>query len=220
MSQFVSHMSQPIACGVSFKPKLQSRFHQSLFKGTWHKRPRERDQRLRFETYKNDTPDAVGCVWVSTLYIYIVNVYIHCRHCIHTSLSRFVSTIYLHECTANPTWGDIFAFCFKAQSSKLGRLFSLKRGKRDVRAWSFELSKMSPQVGLAVHVHKRPIDCLCCRSLFIKETYKRDLLTVSHVISHVTCDKRIWDKCVYMYVYTHIYMYTHLSQPTNVFRVT
>jgi len=39
----------------------------------------------------------------------------------------------------------------KAQSSKLERLFSLKRGKRDVRALSFELSKMSPQVGLAVH---------------------------------------------------------------------
>jgi len=38
----------------------------------------------------------------------------------------------------------------KAQSSKLERLFSLKRGKRDVRALSFELSKMSPQGGLAV----------------------------------------------------------------------
>ena len=54
--------------------------------------------------------------------------------------------------TANPTDGDIFECCFKAQSSKLERLFSLKRGKRDVRALSFELSKMSPQVGLAVHV--------------------------------------------------------------------
>ena len=55
--------------------------------------------------------------------------------------------------TANPTWGDIFECCFKAQSSKLERLFSLKRGKRDVRALNFELSKMSPQVGLAVHIH-------------------------------------------------------------------
>jgi len=52
--------------------------------------------------------------------------------------------------TANPTWGDIFECCFKAQSSKLERLFSLKRGKRDVRALSFELSKMTPHVGLAV----------------------------------------------------------------------
>ena len=55
--------------------------------------------------------------------------------------------------TANPTWGDIFECCFKVQSSKLQRLFSLKRGKRDVRALSFELSKMSPQVGLAVLHH-------------------------------------------------------------------
>jgi len=38
----------------------------------------------------------------------------------------------------------------KAQSSKLESIFSLKRGKRDVRALSFELSKMSPQVGLAL----------------------------------------------------------------------
>jgi len=36
------------------------------------------------------------------------------------------------------------------QSSKLERLFLLKRGKRDVRALSSELSKMTPQVGLAV----------------------------------------------------------------------
>jgi len=52
--------------------------------------------------------------------------------------------------TDYPTWGDIFECCFKAQSSKLERLFSLKRGKRDVRALSFELSKMTPQVELAV----------------------------------------------------------------------
>ena len=45
--------------------------------------------------------------------------------------------------TANPTWGDVFDCCFKARSSKLEGLFSLKRGKRDVRALSFELSKMS-----------------------------------------------------------------------------
>jgi len=37
-------------------------------------------------------------------------------------------------CTADPTWVDIFECCFKAQSLKLERLFSLKRGKRDVRA--------------------------------------------------------------------------------------
>jgi len=55
-----------------------------------------------------------------------------------------------HQSTANPTWGDIFESCFKAQSSKLESLFSLKRGKREFRALSLELSKMSPQVGLAV----------------------------------------------------------------------
>jgi len=36
----------------------------------------------------------------------------------------------------------------KVQSSK--RLFSLKHGKRNVRALSLELSKMTPQVGLVV----------------------------------------------------------------------
>jgi len=41
--------------------------------------------------------------------------------------------------TANPTWGDIFERSFKAQSSKLERLFSLKRGKGGIRALSFEL---------------------------------------------------------------------------------
>ena len=46
--------------------------------------------------------------------------------------------------------GDIFECCFKAKSSELERLFSLKRGKRDVEVLSFELSKMSHQVGLAV----------------------------------------------------------------------
>jgi len=59
--------------------------------------------------------------------------------------------------TADRTWGDILERCFKAQSSKLERLFChgsvkrdvrVNRGKRDVRALSFELSKMSPQVGL------------------------------------------------------------------------
>ena len=58
---------------------------------------------------------------------------------------------YMNRDTASPTWGDIFERCFKAQSSKLERLFSLNRGKRDVRALSFELSKMTPQVGLAVY---------------------------------------------------------------------
>jgi len=72
---------------------------------------------------------------------------------IHIDIHRYIdpSVIDTHG-TANPTWGDIFECCFNSQRSKLERLFSLKRGKRDVRALSFELSKMSPQVGLAVHI--------------------------------------------------------------------
>jgi len=42
--------------------------------------------------------------------------------------------------TANRTWGDIFESSFKAQSSKLQPLFSLKRGQRDVRILSVDLS--------------------------------------------------------------------------------
>ena len=40
---------QPIAFGVSFNHNLQSQSHWSLFNGTWQKRPRELDSRLRFE---------------------------------------------------------------------------------------------------------------------------------------------------------------------------
>jgi len=40
---------QPIAFGVSFKLNLQSQSPWSLFNGTWQKRPRELDYRLRFE---------------------------------------------------------------------------------------------------------------------------------------------------------------------------
>jgi len=64
-----------------------------------------------------------------------------------------------YNSTANPTWGDIFERCFKAQSSKLESLFSTKRCKRDLRALSFEPSKMTPQEGtgtlpdyLVIHV--------------------------------------------------------------------
>ena len=39
---------------------------------------------------------------------------------------------------------------FQSSKLKARTSLSLRRGKRDVRALSFELSKMSPQVGLAV----------------------------------------------------------------------
>jgi len=69
---------------------------------------------------------------------------------IHLDTTDFASAKCVWINTTNPTLGNIFEWCFKAQSSKFERLFSLKRGKRDVRALSFELSKMSPRVGLAV----------------------------------------------------------------------
>jgi len=67
-----------------------------------------------------------------------------------------------NEFTGNPTWSDIFECCFKAQSSKLERLFSLKRGKRDVQALSSKLSKMSPQV--AVHMYHTKSVCTRMRT--------------------------------------------------------
>ena len=82
------------------------------------------------------------------------NAHLHAHT--HTGVHNRTIHAYTHTLcayitgTANPTWGDIFEWCFKAQSSKLESLFSLKRGKRDVRTLSFELSKMSPQLGLAV----------------------------------------------------------------------
>jgi len=42
-------MVQPIASGVSFNLNRQSQCHWSLFNGTWQKRLRELDDRLRFE---------------------------------------------------------------------------------------------------------------------------------------------------------------------------
>jgi len=43
-------------------------------------------------------------------------------------------------CTANLTWGDILKCRFKAESSKLERLFCHVSVERDVRALSFQLS--------------------------------------------------------------------------------
>jgi len=88
--------------------------------------------------------------------------------------------------TANPTWGDIFECCLKTQSSKLEHLFSLKCGKRDVRALSLEISKMSSQVGLTIQPSFQfqwdilperlwgsclSIDLVCCGNIW-KETHK------------------------------------------------
>jgi len=40
---------QPIAFGMSFNLHLQSQYHWSIFNGTWQKRPRELEHRLRFK---------------------------------------------------------------------------------------------------------------------------------------------------------------------------
>jgi len=66
-----------------------------------------------------------------------------------TNLSRasYVSRIDLIDkqctcqCTANPTWGNIFECCFKTQSSKLERRFCHVSVKKNVWAFSFQLWK-------------------------------------------------------------------------------
>ena len=80
--------------------------------------------------------------------------------------------------TPHPTWGHIFECSFKAQSSKLEGLLSLKRGQRDVRALSFELSKMWPQVGLAVPVTRFDESDESCH------TYKSFNTHINHLKSH------------------------------------
>ena len=79
-------------------------------------------------------------------YTYGTDIYVdmYLRFCLWIRLVCWSSRtcgMYVHTYTANPTSGDISESSFKAQSSKLEGLFSLKRGKRDVRALSFELWK-------------------------------------------------------------------------------
>jgi len=56
------------------------------------------------------------------------------------SIKTLLSKQHTHS-IANPTWGDIFECCLKAQSSKLEHLFCHVSVKRDFRALSFELGK-------------------------------------------------------------------------------
>jgi len=105
-----------------------------------------------------------------------VDLWRACTHQhIHNTDKRHTRTPHIKwACTAYLSWGDIFECCFKAQSSKLERLFCHVSVKRDVRVLSFELwksfSKMSPKVGLAVHViligvmrvQTTQTRCLCC----------------------------------------------------------
>ena len=138
--------------------------------------------------------------------------------CCHMSRSLLVSSLVCQD-TTNPTWGDIFEYCFKVQSSKLERLFSLKRVKRDVRALSFELSKMTPYVGLAVqstcdfhlvvgstkyshsnahmytHTHIYTIYTSIC-DLHQKHPQEHHISTLKHTHSH-----------------THIHTHIHIQYP-------
>ena len=65
-TQYIYHNTyiQPIAFGVLFNLNRQSQFYGSLFYQTRHKRPRERDQRLRFEMKKWHFPNAIGCIYI------------------------------------------------------------------------------------------------------------------------------------------------------------
>ena len=58
---------QPIAFGVLINLNLQSQSHRSFFSGTWQKRPRELDIRLRFEIEKISLQmhKAVTCVIIT-----------------------------------------------------------------------------------------------------------------------------------------------------------
>jgi len=66
ISQFVSHILQSIALGVSFNLILQSESNWPLLNGTWQKRRKELYDRSSFEIFKNDTPSAIGCTCAIT----------------------------------------------------------------------------------------------------------------------------------------------------------
>jgi len=113
-----------------------------------------------FYEYLNIQEPAYSRIYIYThihtpthLHIYIyIRIYIYIY--IYTYPYAYIY-IFARTYTANLTWGDTPECSYKARNSKLERLFSLKRGKRDVRALSLEPSKITPQVGLAVpkHIH-------------------------------------------------------------------
>ena len=120
--------------------------------------------------------------------------------------------------TAYPTQGDMFECCFKAQSSKLERLFCHVSVKRGVRALSFELwksfSKMSPQMEYAVHWAMgwlRLVGSLTLQVSFAKETYKRDdilqkrpLILINLLIVATPYTFIYTSVCTPLFIYTYI----------------
>jgi len=74
--------------------------------------------------------------------------------------------------TANPTWGDIFECCFKAQSSKLERLFSLRRGKRDFELGALSFRTYHPKWDCCTYLPSSGL-CLLYSYLGFPRTYPR-----------------------------------------------
>jgi len=79
-----------------------------------------------------------------------------------------------HPSTADPTWGDIFECCFKAQSSELERLFCHVSVKRDVRALSFERAFENVTPG--------GIGCTCSKHMYMQQAN-------SSVPAHSHCNR-------------------------------
>jgi len=97
---------------------------------------------IHTNAYANEYIHAFKCKYIylyPCTYIYVQKVLhiTYVKHLTYISHMYHIYRIYKVICTDDPIWGDIFECCFKAQSSKLERLFSLKRGKRDVRALSY-----------------------------------------------------------------------------------
>jgi len=94
----------------------------------------------------------------------------------------------------------------KAQSSKLQRLFCHVSMKRDVRALSFELSKMSPQVSLAV-LKAMYLQSAICNRLCIQSHYTHN--TPSVIGCYVSRCHPICNRLCIQSHYTHNYYYIH-----------
>jgi len=64
---------------------------------------------------------------------------------IHLDITDSASTKCVWINKTNPTWGDIFEWCFKAQRSKFERLFSLKRAEETFEFWPLNFRKCHPK---------------------------------------------------------------------------
>jgi len=115
------------------------------------------------------------------IYIYIYTCICKCWVFRKLTYAHLPTT---HTATANPTWGDIF------ESSKLKAQTSLLPRFSEKRLSSFELwalkqhSKMSPQVGLAIHFessHKLYMYMLICR----KTSASTPPIVYTHTHTHI-----------------------------------